>query len=945
MKQKLLMLLILVMSVTLYAQVPTYYNDVNLNLTGQSLKDELAVKITTTHTTFLSYTPGVWDALKLADLDPNNSNNVLLIYGYNDTDGNLQTDRSRSKNLNGGGSGEWNREHSYPKSLGNPNLGTSGPGSDAHHLRASDILMNSSRSNRVYAAGTGNAGITAQGHFYPGDEWKGDVARMMMFMYLRYGSRCLPNNVGIGNAVSGDSNMIDLFLQWNAEDPVNFFEDNRNVVIEGIQGNRNPFIDNPALATQIWGGPQAEDRFGSGGSDTEAPSIPADLIATNTTTSATMLSWTVSIDNIGVTAYDVYQNSSFIATTSTASYSVSGLAAETTYNFYVTAKDAAGNVSANSASVNVTTMTSGGTGSASELFISEYIEGSSNNKAIEVANFTGAPIDLSDYSLKKATNGSGSFSSTFALSGQLANGEVYVVANSSADSTILNQADATNGGVMTFNGNDAVGLFKNDVLIDVLGNANSSANFAKDVTLRRKSAIVNPNTLYTVSEWDSYAQNTFSDLGAHTIDGGSVPDTIAPTVPLGIIASNITETSASLSWTASTDNIAVTGYDVYQDGSLLASVTTISYAVNGLTASTTYSYTVRAIDAAGNVSASSASESVTTATPPDTVAPSVPTSIVASNITETSASLSWTASTDNIAVTGYDVYQDGSLLASVTTTSYAVNGLAASTTYSYTVRAKDAAGNVSASSNAVNVTTDTIVLTYCNSKGNNTNYEYIDYVGLGGISNSTTANGGYGDFTNQVANVTYGSNTIVLSVGFPGSSYTENWKVWIDFNQNGTFESSEEVVTGSTSSTGNLSYSFNIPTSALSGTTRMRVSMKWNAAPTACETFSYGEVEDYTVSIGNTASRNSNINNDIIDGVLTQEDKVFDVKIYSALDVLNIVMADDRSISYVLTNMRGQIVASGKFDRHLKLLNIESGVYTVNITDRRRTIYRKFIKK
>jgi endonuclease I len=93
---------------------------------------------------------------------------------------------------------------------------------------------------------------------------------MMMFMYVRYGSRCLPNNVGIGNAVAGDANMIDLFLQWNAEDPVNFFEDNRNVVIAGIQGNRNPFIDNPALATQIWGGPQAEDRFGSGGTGSVA---------------------------------------------------------------------------------------------------------------------------------------------------------------------------------------------------------------------------------------------------------------------------------------------------------------------------------------------------------------------------------------------------------------------------------------------------------------------------------------------------------------------------------------------------------------------------------------------------------------------------------------------------------------------------------------------------
>ena len=80
------MLLILIMGGTLYAQIPTYYNDVNLNLTGQDLKDELAVKIIATHTNFLSYTPEVWQALQQADLDPNNSNDVLLIYGYNDND-------------------------------------------------------------------------------------------------------------------------------------------------------------------------------------------------------------------------------------------------------------------------------------------------------------------------------------------------------------------------------------------------------------------------------------------------------------------------------------------------------------------------------------------------------------------------------------------------------------------------------------------------------------------------------------------------------------------------------------------------------------------------------------------------------------------------------------------------------------------------------------------
>ncbi|AZQ42738.1 endonuclease [Nonlabens ponticola] len=262
--KQLLLLSGLLMASLGWAQVPSYYNDVDINLTGSSLRSELASKVSSTQTTNLSYTPGVWNAMKQADLDPTNSNDVILIYGYNDNDGISNTDRTRSKNENGGGSTDWNREHVYPKSLGNPNLGTTGPGSDMHHLRPADVSRNGSRSNRKFADGSGNSRITAQGHWYPGDEFKGDVARMMMFMYVRYGSRCLPKNVGVGTAASADSNMLNLFLEWNVEDPVDNYELNRNNIIEGIQGNRNPFIDNPAFATAIWNGPQAEDRFGTG---------------------------------------------------------------------------------------------------------------------------------------------------------------------------------------------------------------------------------------------------------------------------------------------------------------------------------------------------------------------------------------------------------------------------------------------------------------------------------------------------------------------------------------------------------------------------------------------------------------------------------------------------------------------------------------------------------
>ncbi|WP_290671089.1 endonuclease [Kordia sp.] len=699
--KKLLLWLFLAVSITAYAQIPSYYSDVNLSQSGANLKDELATKIISTHTTFLSYTPGVWNALQQSDIDLNNNSNVLLIYGHNDTDGNVKTDRTRDKFQNGGSVGDWNREHVFAKSLANPNLGTSGPGADAHNLRACDFQQNSTRNNRKFGTGSGAAGyINPSGDWYPGDEWKGDVARIILFMYVRYGNQCLPVNVGTGTPLSIDSNMIDMFLQWNVDDPVSAYEENRNNILAGIQGNRNPFIDNPAFATQIWGGPQAEDKFGSGSNDTEAPSIPQNLTASNTTSTATTLNWTPSTDNVAVTSYDVFRNGVLMGNTPNTTYNVSGLSASTSYTFTARAKDAAGNTSSTSFGVNVTTNAAGDT---AELFFSEYVEGSSYNKALEIANFTGSSVNLSSYTIKKQTNGAGSWSSGYALSGTLTNGDVYVLGHSSAASGITSVADATTtNSAITFNGNDAVGLFRNDVLIDIVGTFGSSANFGQNVTLRRKADITNPNTIYTTSEWDTFANDTFADLGAHSVNGGTTPDTEAPSVPTNITASYITETSTTLNWTAATDNIGVTVYEVYRNGTLVGSTATTSYNVSGLTVATTYTFTVRAKDAAGNTSAASSGTNVTTI---DTTAPTIPTNVVASNETQTTIDLNWTASTDNVAVTAYDVYRNETLISNTASTSYQVTGLTPDTAYTFIIRAKDAAGNTSANSTAVNAST------------------------------------------------------------------------------------------------------------------------------------------------------------------------------------------------------------------------------------------------
>ena len=147
--KKITLFILLISSVTTFSQ-QTYYNDVNLNLTGTTLKEELATKIISTHTRFLFYNQ-IWDASKATDVNPNNNQEVVLIYGWeNGTDADVTNDRTRGINNNSGNVGDWNREHVYSRSLGTPNLGEAGPGSDAHNLRPADTQRNSSRNNRKF---------------------------------------------------------------------------------------------------------------------------------------------------------------------------------------------------------------------------------------------------------------------------------------------------------------------------------------------------------------------------------------------------------------------------------------------------------------------------------------------------------------------------------------------------------------------------------------------------------------------------------------------------------------------------------------------------------------------------------------------------------------------------------------------------------------------------
>jgi endonuclease I len=371
--KKILLYLLLFCITPFYGQIQPYYNNLDLSKTGNDLFLELSTRIISTHSgiPYTSSSTDVWDACRLADEDPDIPANILMIYGFDDNDGIPDTDRTRNKDFQdtGGGTGVWNREHVFARSLANPSFGTDepGPGTDVHNLRPADRDRNSLRSARKFTDGSGNSGIvSANGGWYPGDEWKGDVARIIMYMYLRYHgngtqvseTQCFPINVGFGDPLVSDVNMIDLFLRWNVEDPVSDFEENRNEVLSGIQLNRNPFIDNPYLATIIWGGLTAEDKWWTNNStDTEAPAAPTNLVASNISNDSFELSWDAATDNVGVYDYLIYVDGVYYQSTYTTSITLTDLSPDTSYNISIKARDAASNLSVASTVLNVVTFT------------------------------------------------------------------------------------------------------------------------------------------------------------------------------------------------------------------------------------------------------------------------------------------------------------------------------------------------------------------------------------------------------------------------------------------------------------------------------------------------------------------------------------------------------------------------------------------------------------
>lgn len=599
-----LLLAVLTASITL-AAIPAGYYDDAAGLSGTSLRQALH-NIIDGHTE-KSYDQ-VWDAFPTTDLRPIGTYGADYIwcmythqelYYDDDQQGNLTMDQYIT----------YNREHSWPKSWANE---TYPMYTDLYHLYPTQSNSNTNRSNLPYGEvetatyttangtqkGDARAGLGYVGTvFEPIDEYKGDLARTYFYMTTRYYTEDAGwDSSGMTVKCELRDWALDMLLDWHSNDPVSQKELDRIEAVYAIQENRNPFIDHPEYVDSIW---NAASVSITAPAAQAASSIETDRFTANWTSVATATGYKLYVSEQAdfasyISSYgpkDVENNLSEV---------VSSLSSSRTYYYRVRSYKVSSE-SSNSNSVSVTTSTPASVGDGG-IFFSEYIEGSSYNKALEIYNATDSTVNLADVTVKLYYNDGTSPGNTETLSGTLANAEVYVMAHSSADAAILNEADITSG-VVNFNGNDAIELYYNGNLVDIIGTVGSSATFAQNITLVRKPEVISGDTTYTASEWNSYSEDEFSYLGSHTAN--EVPTAIT----LSELNANYESGSVILQWTTAseTENVA---FQIFRNNEFIASIegsgtTSVThnyeYIDKFVTPGRTYTYILNDVDYSGQI--------------------------------------------------------------------------------------------------------------------------------------------------------------------------------------------------------------------------------------------------------------------------------------------------------------------------------------------------------
>ncbi len=365
MKKILILFLSILLCGCYMAQIPTGYYNGTETLSGAALKTKLKQIITNGHLDrgYAALYSGYQTTDK--DLFFENDGTVLDMYSENPTGTDPYTFSFSQTCGNYSGEGDcFNREHIIPQSL----FGEQSPmRNDIHSVRPTDGKVNGLRSNYPYGLVNGGT-ITMNGSklgssassgysgtvFEPINTFKGDIARMIFYFVTRYESQMAGFTSGGFLAQNTFPSLqpwaIQQYMAWAAQDPVSPEEISRNNASYIYQGNRNPYIDHPEYVNLVWG-----NQTNTG--DIIPPSAPLNLVVGTVTASSAALTWTASTDNIGVVGYEIYDSNNTLLGNSTGnSLVLNGLLPSTTYSVYVTAKDAAGNNSIASNSVNFTTL-------------------------------------------------------------------------------------------------------------------------------------------------------------------------------------------------------------------------------------------------------------------------------------------------------------------------------------------------------------------------------------------------------------------------------------------------------------------------------------------------------------------------------------------------------------------------------------------------------------
>ena len=430
-----------------------------------------------------------------------------------------------------------------------------------------------------------------------------------------------------------------------------------------------------------------------GGSDTQKPSVPGNLSATPSV-GQVALNWIASTDNVGVTGYRIYRGSAQIGTVGTStSYTDTSVAANTGYSYTVRAEDAAGNLSDPSTAASATTPASTILTLSPEADSRVQESAATTNYATSTLRTDGGTnLDTETFLRFNVTGATGTVASAklriYAYTATVDGPAVYRTDTGWSETAInWNNRPARTSGAVDDKGAIATNTWvEYDVTQFVTGNGTYGFDLAT-----------------TSSDGVDFRsrEHTTATQRPELVVTTSGPDTQKPMPPSGLTAVPAAG-EVALNWNAATDNVGVTGYQVFRGSTPIATLggNVTSYTDTALAAGG-YSYTVRAVDAAGLVSDPS---NTATAVVPDTTKPTSPGSLSATG-SAGQVALAWQPSTDNVGVTGYEVYRGTTVVATVgpSTNSYTETGLAPGT-YHYSVRAFDAAGLFSDPSNVADAT-------------------------------------------------------------------------------------------------------------------------------------------------------------------------------------------------------------------------------------------------